>query len=849
MSSHLVSPRLTSHLGSLFITLHHGCHHQGRMDDICSSDVEYDEPVNRFANAGKVSIVKMLEHAFEDRMASKKQVKTLGFSKGTPATQYNHTLWWNRVSQFMQATLNKGPNHVPTGLDLERFFSSIVSRVKPNNPIGVPSYTWMKSGIRLTVEVCKFHHKTFILDGHDIVRLGSLVDKLCQEGKLTREPAFEREWAGAVVVRKLVNGLIADARVNGTLAWDVTLLKCLSITLLAALGARSGDLTRNRLDEHDLPYLAYQDVILRLVLGGSTIDDMEAVVTIRNEKGNKLNPALRRMVLLRALKSPEDACICPIKLLVTLALRLGNVEERSIDELIDHTRRRGTRTVIWKHPRRPVIPKLSKRGRCVLPDDPADVNQATKAVLPLACRVSGFFERLRSHDLRRGAARDAANISAKVHGISGSLAGAVLGHSKKGKQMTAHYVGNMAVDIWSLRTDENWVDPFDRKEVAEMPYQAPFKYKPTSLITDICRVEGLDETKVSDRLKAGVLAEKRRQGMWVQQEREKRLRLSPDLALIQGSPGLETAQTDLHRDDGEIDQQEDVEAQAQAMDIGNFICGNGDGGPSSHQIDELMLDTLQGHDGLQETGATRSALDFVRHFSTVNITANQTFSLEGNKWKDIARIQGNSRDPPTSFLYACKNHVYGCPFNHRHRATLAEQHELTCPYINHEIGVELAAQKAVDRLVKCTTSGCDKTFVDEKKLKSHVSNVHGWPRMCAKAECKAGPFPDITSLNKHRKTHDNFKFTKCVVDGCTSDYVFEDRNRYRRHIRYVHKIIDRKAIDEIVGTNVHKWQERKCGIDGCSSRATFRRPGEFSTHLQTDKHHDFTEEEIAEIVG
>lgn len=174
---------------------------------------------------------------------------------------------------------------MPTGVELERFFYSIVSRVKPRTN-QVPAYTWLKSAVGFVVECCVFHHKTFTLTPHERSRISTLLDSLLQEGKITQDPSWERNWAGVVVVRKLVEALVKDAFHCGTMTWDITLAKCLSIVLTAALGARTGDLSVAPLNQHALPFLAYKDVVIKMK-GGDTIDDLEAVITIRNEKGDK----------------------------------------------------------------------------------------------------------------------------------------------------------------------------------------------------------------------------------------------------------------------------------------------------------------------------------------------------------------------------------------------------------------------------------------------------------------------------------------------------------------------------------------------------------------------------------
>jgi hypothetical protein len=78
------------------------------MDNFNSSDVDFEPPEPEpFQRAGQASILKLLDSAFEDRVASKKKVKQLTNVKGPPTTQYLRSLWWNRFTQFREHTLKK----------------------------------------------------------------------------------------------------------------------------------------------------------------------------------------------------------------------------------------------------------------------------------------------------------------------------------------------------------------------------------------------------------------------------------------------------------------------------------------------------------------------------------------------------------------------------------------------------------------------------------------------------------------------------------------------------------------------------------------------------------------------
>jgi hypothetical protein len=54
-----------------------------------TSDLEFEAPESRWANAGQRSMEAMLEHAFEDRISSKKASNELEDDRGAPGTVEN----------------------------------------------------------------------------------------------------------------------------------------------------------------------------------------------------------------------------------------------------------------------------------------------------------------------------------------------------------------------------------------------------------------------------------------------------------------------------------------------------------------------------------------------------------------------------------------------------------------------------------------------------------------------------------------------------------------------------------------------------------------------------------------
>ena len=93
-------------------------------------------------------------------------------------------------------------------------------------------------------------------------------------------------WVGVRIVENSVTSLFEDALLNGCCNWDVLLSKAASITLLCSLCARFSDVLEGQEDSQRLLYLTWGDIDRRPV-GGESIENLAAVITLRNEKGEK----------------------------------------------------------------------------------------------------------------------------------------------------------------------------------------------------------------------------------------------------------------------------------------------------------------------------------------------------------------------------------------------------------------------------------------------------------------------------------------------------------------------------------------------------------------------------------
>lgn len=135
-----------------------------------------------------------------------------------------------------------------------------------------------------------FKYKTWHLDAHDTAQLQGAMDKLLQEGELTREMTRSREPAGSSVVRRLVRALYHDAIITGTPSWSMLLNDIAIVVLTSCFSCRGGDLLgdsmKNKDKRPDLPGLRYSDLEF-VVGGGGTIDDIKTRQKMRNAKGLK----------------------------------------------------------------------------------------------------------------------------------------------------------------------------------------------------------------------------------------------------------------------------------------------------------------------------------------------------------------------------------------------------------------------------------------------------------------------------------------------------------------------------------------------------------------------------------
>jgi hypothetical protein len=202
-----------------------------------------------------------------------------------------------------------------------------------------------------------------------------------------------------------------------------------------------------------------------------------------------------RRVKLEALKDAANNIICPVRLLLIVALRLGGVHAITIDEVLRKAAARNDKTVQWVHPKRPVLCAFGGMGSRVLLETPANSHQLSHTMAH-AAPIAGFLvTSIRSHDLRRGAAQDAANLERKIKGHATDAVAEYLGHNNT--KTTKRYTGGLRDSVYTMRVEENFQDPFNLA-TTDTRYVKRRRLDP-KVITEMCEKDGLDPSTAKNR--------------------------------------------------------------------------------------------------------------------------------------------------------------------------------------------------------------------------------------------------------------------------------------------------------------------------------------------------------------
>ncbi|KAL1597760.1 hypothetical protein SLS60_008247 [Paraconiothyrium brasiliense] len=312
----------------------------------------------------------------------------------------------------------------------------------------------MRSGMSCLTAALTFYYPNFSLSPHNRSRISSAMNTLLLNGEITRSTKQQKSWVGAFVVAKMIHSVYDTALRNEVLSWDVQLSRVQQLLLLSALSCRNGDINKNRLDRHDLPFLCFGDLTMKLI-GGNELEDLAVMVKLRNTKGTKGDNSEVVTKLLRSINTPGAITLCPVKIIIILVLRRGAVSATSVHELVANAAGRRDKTVQWTDPRMPVCAAF-RRGSSSIISEPAPTLQVNYIVGTVA-RQYGVMQRVTPHDIRRGSAKDTLAVARQGGPTRGvavmDTVQAVLSHSHRSLHagVTRKYTGSEQVDSWEPR--------------------------------------------------------------------------------------------------------------------------------------------------------------------------------------------------------------------------------------------------------------------------------------------------------------------------------------------------------------------------------------------------------------
>ena len=161
--------------------------------------------------------------------------------------------------------------------------------------------------------------------------------------------------------------------------------------------------------------------------------------------------------------------VCPVKLLMVVALRFGHVQGgNSLKEVLEYTAKRQDRTVQWTRPTRPIICQMTT-GKLLPVQEPGGAHIAHRSIKDIVV-VGGILGRVSSHAIRHGAIRDTAYINRKIRGVVNTAVSAAAGYTEHSafSGITRGYVGPLQDTIYNMRAAEPLQDRMT-PTIAESP--------------------------------------------------------------------------------------------------------------------------------------------------------------------------------------------------------------------------------------------------------------------------------------------------------------------------------------------------------------------------------------------
>lgn len=279
---------------------------------------------------------------------------------------------------------------------------------------------------------------------------------------------------------------------------------------------------------------------------------------------------------------------------------------------------------------------------------------------------------------------------------------------------------------------------------------------------------------------------------------------------------------------------------AEGDGLADMIAGV-EGHTLNEAAEEVVFDSIM-HSGFDSEDSIFNAngLEYVKILSSINVVRTGHQAGQTLLQSSLKSFAGNSRDPPTAFMYKCKNSPNGCVHT-THLPSRLERHEIVCQF---------TSSKPTTPPPPFPCSDCPKGYQSKGDLNRHVKRVHAsWvPRSCPTKTCDPGRiFETKEDYNLHqRKYHHSvntdFKPTRCSYPGCVYDKVHKTYSALKDHLLTVHKLNADQRKAYLPFFKKKPFVARTCPVP-CENPTVYKHPSDLKKHLQS-KAHTFSDAEV-----
>ncbi|WAO84110.1 C2H2-type domain-containing protein [Fusarium falciforme] len=494
-------------------------------------------------------------------------------------------------------------------------------------------------------------------------------------------------------------------------------------------------------------------------------------------KGSTNNPGLAHSVEVEEFDDPSLNCLHPMKLLLCHALRTGAVRETSWAELRQAARERPSNRVIWAYPNRPVICAIAGDSKLTL-DRPSPVASA-QATLTQAAQLIGIAAKVKTHDIRRGAARQSAHLENSISGSTIEQARIAIGHSHSSRDSgeIEDYVGHL--------DDHNWTNRAKQKLRQTAKYQLIFASEPEM---------GLDPHDKKDRMRASQRSRAAGYDKWVASERAKAdIRVPQTTALVKLGKTLEMQALHDYIFDGDTESLTNIDeiASVFTQDVEAISCA----------VAGNIIDA-----------DPKAFSDF---FASVNV-CRWEYNVPG---LPSSADQTGSKEVSTRFMHQCTVTLCARIFFTRARR---DEHNINCQ-----------ADDAQSFEFTCSIYG--KKYPTEEKVKVHMAE-HNWtPRACSWPGCQD---ETVHQARNQLRAHTARAHQDLPTDCWLCDAKYEGPLALKRQIRRQHPEVTEEELDNIMPIQkrqAHKqnaFKPRRCSFPNCPYQTIFGSRSQYRDHLK-----------------